>query len=65
MPFSSTNPLYKTSNPLPQHLDHKPVYALPYQHFDGIYSKKTDIRYISVGVAQCNSIAIAHFIQRS
>jgi len=47
MPFSSTNPLYKTSNPLPQHLDHKPVYALPYQHFDGIYSKKTDIRYTS------------------
>lgn len=37
---------------LPQHLDHKPVYALPYQIFDGIYSQGTDLRYISIGIAQ-------------
>lgn len=39
--------------PLPQHLDHKPVYATPYQSFDGIYAYgETDIRYVSVGIAQ-------------
>jgi hypothetical protein len=37
---------------LPQHLDHKPVYALPYEIFDGIYSQDTDLRYISIGIAQ-------------
>jgi hypothetical protein len=33
-------------------LDHKPVYALPYEHFDGIYDGDTDVRYISIGMAQ-------------
>jgi hypothetical protein len=54
MPYSTTPhaPAYDPLQPLPQHLDHKPVYALPYEFFDGIYAGNTDIRYISVGLAQ-------------
>nr|CAA6827754.1 MAG: Unknown protein [uncultured Thiotrichaceae bacterium] len=52
MPFSTKDPSYSPSNALPQHLGHKPVYALPYEHFDGIY---TDIKFISVGIAQYNN----------
>jgi hypothetical protein len=37
---------------LPLNLEHKPVYAMPYQRFDGIYSGGTDARYLSVGLAQ-------------
>jgi Family of unknown function (DUF6530) len=37
---------------LPLNLDHKPVYAMPYQHFDGIYITHGDARYLSVGLAQ-------------
>ena len=37
---------------LPLHLEHKPVYAMPYQKFDGIYRGDTDARYLSVGLAQ-------------
>ena len=37
---------------LPMHLAHKPVYAMPYQKFDGIYIGETDARYLSVGLAQ-------------
>jgi|GEM_PF-813480 hypothetical protein len=54
MPFTtSPQPNSHTpSEPLPQHLGHKPVYALPYEEFDGIHANKTDIRYLSVGIAQ-------------
>lgn len=54
MPYL-TNPhtnTYNPSQPLPQHLDHKPVYALPYECFDGIHANNTDMRYISIGIAQ-------------
>lgn len=37
---------------LPQNLSHKPVYALPYEYFDGFYAGKTDARFISIGLAQ-------------
>jgi len=55
MPYQ-TNPHTTNYDPqvaLPQHLDHKPVYALPYQVFDGFYSPQTtELRYISIGIAQ-------------
>ena len=56
MPYS-THPIadYTPAQTLPQHLDHKPVYALPYEHFDGMYAGNTDMRYISVGIAQYDS----------
>jgi len=57
MPYS-TNPnttVYNPSQPLPQHLEHKPIYAFPYEHFDGIYVGNTDAKYISVGIAQYDS----------
>ena len=47
---SSSN--YAPSKSLPQHLAHKPVYALPYEHFDGIYAGDTDTKYISIGLSQ-------------
>lgn len=54
MPYvtSPHDPTASPADPLPHHLDHKPVFALPYQAFDGLYSAKTDMRYISVGLAQ-------------
>ncbi len=57
MPYSTKPKIkrYQPAEPLPQHLDHKPVYALPYQHFDGIYADNTDTKYLSVGLAQWNA----------
>jgi len=57
MPYS-TNPMtenYTPTEELPQHLEHRPVYALPYEHFDGIYIGDTDTQYISIGLAQYDS----------
>lgn len=44
---------------LPRHLQHKPIYALPYEHFDGPYIGDTDARYLSVGLAQWNPGEVA------
>lgn len=54
MPFSThpINPAYQPTQPLPRHLDHRPVFALPYQAFDGPWAGNTDVQYISVGIAQ-------------
>ena len=58
MPYTTDSDTedYRPSDALPDHLAHKPAYALPYEKFDGHFadetSKKTDIRYISVGNAQ-------------
>lgn len=54
MPYSASPPTaeYTPTEELPQHLDHRPVYALPYERFDGIYAGDTDTKYISVGLAQ-------------
>lgn len=43
---------FDPSQDLPQHLDHKPVFALPYEAFDGPDAGDTDVRFISVGIAQ-------------
>ena len=45
--------------PLPEHLGHKSVYAMPYQDFDGIYAGDTDIRYLSVGLAQYDATKVS------
>ena len=61
MPYTLNPPnaAYSPSEPLPQHLAHKPIYALPYQHFDGIYDADTDVRYISIGIAQYDNDSIS------
>lgn len=38
--------------PPPLYLKHKPIFMLPYEHFDGRYVDSTDAKYISVGLAQ-------------
>ena len=38
--------------PAPTHLKHRPVVLLPYDEHDGIYAKKTDCKFLSVGWAQ-------------
>lgn len=54
------NEAFHPALPLPQHLDHKPVYATPYQRFDGIHANgETDIRYVSVGIAQYNKYHVS------
>ncbi|RYF41287.1 MAG: hypothetical protein EOO38_20870 [Cytophagaceae bacterium] len=58
MPYRTDqeNDDYHPSDPVPNHLDHKPVFAVPYEKFDGHFAddekNPTDIRYISVGNAQ-------------
>ncbi len=66
MPFTSTprNPNYEPSEQLPQHLGHRPVYALPYEYFDGIYAGDTDTRYISVGLSQWDPDEVSVKIMR-
>lgn len=49
---------------LPQHLEHKPVYAMPYQFFDGLSNGNTDGRYLSVGLAQWNRDDVSIKIMR-
>ena len=55
MPYT-TNPATSEYDPtevdLPSHLDHKPVFALPYEAFDGDRPDGTDVKFLSVGMAQ-------------
>lgn len=55
---------YRPSEPLPQHLGHKPVYAIPYEKFDGIYAGGTDARYLSVGLAQWDDNSVSVKVMR-
>lgn len=50
--------------PLPQHLAHKPVYAMPYQFFDGNSKGTSDPRYLSVGLAQYDDNQVSIKIMR-
>jgi len=52
LPFKTKQKKYIPTNELPQNLAHKPVYAVPYERFDGFNTKETDVRFISVGLAQ-------------
>lgn len=70
MPYTTTprTQAYDADQALPQNLSHKPMFAVPYQDFDGFWQKKdTDIRYISVGLAQYNleevSIKTMRYVQ--
>jgi hypothetical protein len=47
------------SHPLPQHLQHKPVWALGYENLDGIYAGNTDLQWITIGLAQYNNEDVA------
>lgn len=61
--FGSTNE-YSVKPPLSHRLSHKPVYAMPYWHFDGMYSKGTDAKYISVGLSQWGDTDLSLKIMR-
>ena len=37
---------------VPEHLEHKPVFSIPYREFDGIHAGNTDARFLSIGLAQ-------------
>lgn len=66
MPYT-TNPViakYAPSEELPQDLAHKPVYALPYEKFDGIEAGNTDARYISVGISQWSPYEVSVKLMR-
>jgi hypothetical protein len=66
MPFNSRGN-YQSSEALPDHLKHKPVYALPYEHFDGEYAGDTDALYLTVGLAQYDpdkvSVKVMRYIE--
>jgi hypothetical protein len=61
MPYTMNPPnaAYCPSEALPQHLAHKPIYAFPYEQFDGICVGDTDVRYISIGIAQYDNESIS------
>jgi hypothetical protein len=44
---------------LPDHLAHKPFFALPYQNLDGIYAANTDLKYLSIGLAQYDNDVVS------
>ena len=48
---SETTPTLLNYEP-PQHLKHRPIFMVPYEHFDGPYSDETDTKYLSIGLAQ-------------
>jgi len=52
MPYKTKQKKVSPTDELPQNLSHKPVYALPYENFDGFYAGNTDARFISIGLAQ-------------
>lgn len=49
--FDNDNQL-QPDNKLPLHLEHKPIFAMSYQRFDGIYRENSDARFLSVGISQ-------------
>jgi hypothetical protein len=55
---------YVTAPELPHHLEHKPLFAMPYEKFDGIYKGHTDARYLSVGISQWDSSDVSLKIMR-
>ncbi|PRA53183.1 MULTISPECIES: DUF6530 family protein [Pseudomonas] len=55
---------YAVSPPLPKHLDHQPVYAMPYKQFDGWRRDKTDARYLSIGISQWSANEVSLKIMR-
>lgn len=52
MPYNVNQNNYSVSVSLPQNLAHKPVYAVPYETFDGMNAGNTDAKYLSVGLSQ-------------
>lgn len=66
MPYqlNKTDPNFKQTDALPKHLDHKPIYALPYETFDGKYAGRTDVRYLSIGFAQYDQHDVSIKIMR-
>jgi hypothetical protein len=59
MPYKSKQKNIAPKNDLPQNLAHKPVYALPYEGFDGFNGENTDARFFSVGLAQYNRYEVS------
>lgn len=55
---------YAVSPPLPKHLDHQPVYAMPYKQFDGWRKGETDARYLSIGISQWSAKEVSLKIMR-
>ncbi len=55
---------YKAKHNLPHNLEHKPIYAMPYYQFDGMFSNKTDAQYLSIGISQWDTNDISLKIMR-
>lgn len=55
---------YAVSPLLPKHLDHQPVYAMPYKKFDGWREGETDTRYLSIGISQWSADEVSLKIMR-
>lgn len=65
MPIIAPNiKLFTTVHSLPTHLEHKPIYALPYQNFDGMYIGNTDAQFLSIGISQWSNDDVSLKIMR-
>lgn len=61
MPYATASGTkkFQPSDDLPTHLEHRPRWALPYEKFDGHYIGNTDMRWMSVGLAQYNGAEVS------
>lgn len=50
--FTPANAAFDPAHEVPQHLAHKPMFALPYEAFDGCYAGQSDVQFITIGLAQ-------------
>ena len=65
MPINEfNNNQYKAKHELPHHLEHKPIYAMPYFQFDGMFANNTDAQYLSVGISQWDENDVSLKIMR-
>lgn len=65
MPYQTNPNTYPASHQVPQNLSHKPVYAMPYEHFDGMYANNTDAIYLSIGIAQYDESELSAKVMRN
>jgi len=50
---------YKAKVDLPTSLAHKPIFAIPYLQFDGMYADNSDCQYLSIGLAQWDNESVS------
>jgi hypothetical protein len=64
MAYTVDKSTYKVDVELPQALQHKPIYAMPYSPFDGPAANDIDAKYLSIGLSQWNQSEVSANVMR-